>query len=82
MVMQEKLPILFLLLVMAAACWVVVISKSFRKKIQRPGWKLYKLNQEQKEMYDGIYLAGALIGAIAFTVFLLVAFVLAISRSS
>ena len=67
---------------MAAACWFIVVKKGFRKKLQRPAWRLYKLNEDQQEMYDGLYLAGALVAAIVFTVLLVVAIVLAIVGSA
>jgi hypothetical protein len=76
------IPTLFLLLLMTAACWFLVLSKVFRKKVQRPAWRLYKLNEEQKGMYDALYLAGFLVAAIALTTLLVLACVLAILRSS
>lgn len=80
--MKEIIPTLFLLLLMTAACWFLAFSTAFRKKVQRPAWRLHKLNEEQKEMYDALYLAGFLVVAIAFTILLVLACVLAIIRSS
>ncbi len=79
--MKETIPILFLLLLMASACWYIVLSKRFRKKMQRPSWRLHQLDDEKREMYDAMYFAGFLVAAIALTILFVVSFVLAISRS-
>jgi hypothetical protein len=79
--MTEKIPILLLILGMTAACWFVVANRSFRIKMQRPTSRVYKLKQDQNEMYDALYFAGFLVAAIASTIFFVVACVLAILRS-
>jgi len=76
--MKEMIPIIFLLLLMTSGCWFIVFNKRFRKKAQRPSWRLYKLNDEQREMYDAMYFAGFLVAAIAFSILLVVSCVLAI----
>lgn len=80
--MKEMGPILFLLLLMTAACWFLVFSRAARDKVQKSAWRLYKLNQEQKEMYDAMYFAGVLVLALAFTIFSAFALVRAILTGS
>jgi hypothetical protein len=80
--MKEIVLIHLLLLFMTAICWFLVFNEAFRKKVQRPAWRLYKLNPEQKEMHDAMYFAGVLVAAIAFTIFFVVSLVLAFLRSS
>ena len=80
--MREMGPILVLLLLATAACWYLVFSRSMRDKVQRPAWRLYKLGQEQKEMWDAMYFAAVLVAALAFTIFLAVAFIVTIFGTS
>lgn len=67
--MKEMAPILFLLLIMTTVCWFLVFSRVARHKVQKSAWKLYKLNQEKREMYDAMYFAGVLVLALALTIF-------------
>ena len=80
--MKEAAPILFLLLLFSGVCWYLVWNKSARHNIQRGAWRLYRLEkQEQKEAYDAMYLAGALIAALVFTIAFFAALVAAIVRA-
>lgn len=80
--MKEMIPVLLLFFGMTAACWFLIINRRLRMKIQRRSWRIYKLNEEQKEMNDALYLAGFLVAAIAFTIAFVVACVLAILSNS
>ena len=78
--MGEIIITLFLLLLMSAVCWFMVFNKSARQKIGRGGWRLYQLEtKEQREAYDAIYFAGALVGALVFTIIFFAALVAAIA---
>jgi ABC-type phosphate transport system permease subunit len=69
LIMKEAAPILFLLLLFSAGCWLLVLKKSARHKVQKGGWRLYGLErQEQKETYDAAYLAGVLVLALVFSI--------------
>ena len=78
--MGEMIPILVLFSLMALASWFLVFRKDFRTKVLRSSRKFHTLSQEQQEMYDAAYLAGALVGAIAFTTMFAVALIATIVR--
>ena len=81
--MKEAAPILILLLLSSASCWLLVFKKSARQKVQKGAWRVYGLErQEQKETYDAAYLAGVLVLALVFSILFLVALVTAIMRAS
>lgn len=79
--MRETAPILFLLLLFSAGCWLLVFKRSARQKVQKGAWRFYRLErQEEKETYDAIYLAGMLVLALVFTILFLVALVASIVK--
>jgi ABC-type phosphate transport system permease subunit len=68
--MSEIAPILVLLLLVSVFSWWLVFKRSARDKVARGAYRLYRLEkQEQKDAYDAIYLAGALVMALVFTIF-------------
>jgi hypothetical protein len=72
-------PILVLLLLFSAFCWWLVFKRAARDKLLKGAWRLYRLEkQEQKDAFDAMYLAGALIMALVFTIFFFVALVASI----
>ncbi|MDX6575128.1 MAG: hypothetical protein QOE96_1081 [Blastocatellia bacterium] len=77
--MSEAAPILVLLLLFSVACWWLVFKRSARDKFQKSAYRLYRLEkQEQKDAYDAMYLAGALVMALVFTIFFFVALIASI----
>ena len=74
--MSEIAPILFLLFLFSAVCWLLVFKRSARDKVQKAVWRLYRLErQEQKDANDAMYFAGVLVLALVFTIFFFVALV-------
>ena len=81
--MKEAAPILVLLFLFSAGCWVLVFKRSTRQKMQKGAWRFYGLErQDQKETYDAVYLAGALILALVFTILFFAALVSLVVRRS
>ncbi len=81
--MGEIAPILFLLLLFSAACWLLVFKRSACDKVQKGAYRLYRLeSQDQKDSYDAMYLAGALVAALVSTIFFFVALVASIVNRS
>lgn len=76
--MGEAILTLFLLLLMTAGCWFLVLNRGARDSMQRPASRLYKLNEEQKELWNAAYFAAVLVLALTFTIFFFVALVAAI----
>ena len=81
--MRETIITLFLLLLISIVCWFLVFNKSARYKVQRGAWRLYGLeSQEQREVYDALYSAGLLVGALVFTIIFFASLVAAIAGRS
>jgi hypothetical protein len=79
--MKEAAPILFVLLLFSACCWLLVFKKSARQKVQKGASRVYGLErQEQKETYDAAYLAGVLALALVFSILFFVALVASIAK--
>ncbi len=77
--MSEIVPILVLLFLFSAGCWLLVFRRSARDKVQKGAWRLYRLDrQEQKDAYDAMYFAGVLVLALVFTIFFFVALIASI----
>ena len=67
--MTEIAPILVLLLLASAFCWWLVFKRAAREKILKGVWRFYRLEkQDEKDAYDAMYLAGALVMALVFTI--------------
>ena len=66
--MGEMIPVLVLFSLMSLGSWLLVFRKDFRRKFLRSRPKFRASNPEQQEMNDAALLAGALVGAIAFTI--------------
>ena len=79
--MTETAPILILLLLFSAGCWVLVFKQSVRHKFQKGAWWFYKLErQEQRETHDAMYLAFMLVLALVFSILFFVALAAAVLR--
>ena len=77
MISEIALTLLFFLLI-SVFCWVLVFKKSLRERLEKGAWRFYRINSEgEKEAYDAMYLAGALVMAVTFTVAFLFGLVLA-----
>jgi ABC-type phosphate transport system permease subunit len=76
---SEIAPILVLLFLASAFCWWLVLKRAARDKLLKGAWRLYRLEkQEQKDAYDAMYLAGALVMALVFTIFFFAALIASI----
>jgi hypothetical protein len=79
--MAENIISFLLLLGISIFCWVMVFRPSARRKINEPGYRFWRLDQEGREGWDAMQLAGYLIGAMVFSLIALVFLVVGIYRS-
>jgi hypothetical protein len=80
--MGETAVALFRVLAITTVCGFLVFSKRARNALQKPAWRMYKLNNENRQIWDAIYLAGVLVLALVFTILLVFMFVLAMQGNS
>jgi hypothetical protein len=69
---------LFFLLLFSAACWLLVFSKSARRRLSKPRWKYVEDEKENNELVDAMTLAGALIAGFASTILFIAGLIAAI----
>lgn len=69
-IMQELFG-LAVLFVVSVVSWIFVFNRSVRLRHSRTAADFFRMNREQKEMFDSLNLAAALILALTFTVLFL-----------
>jgi hypothetical protein len=79
MAAQDVITFLFLL-GLSIFCWVMVFSSSTRRKFDKPTYNFWRLNNQDRQDWSALSLAGYLVGGLFFSLLTVVVLVVGIYR--